>query len=113
MQDYYKLFVQLSLQQCWKEDYDNNRKVSLHNKAMARLQQLSEELAETDCTELMTKLLIHEDDRVKINAANCCLKMNLLVEEAKATLENVMNNCEDPVWCFSAKMILSKTEYDD
>ena len=44
MKDYYNLFVELSLQQCTKNDYVNKLKVKKHNAASKKLNKLQDEM---------------------------------------------------------------------
>lgn len=106
MKDYYNLFVQHCLQQCTKEDYADKQKVKVHNAAFKALQQLQAEMQEIDSTEILSKLLSHEDDRVKINAASLCLQMHILVEEAVRALQNIDDFSDDATMRLSAKMLL-------
>lgn len=106
MKDYYSLFVELSLQQCTKNDYTNKKKVKVHNTSFKKLQRLQEEMQKTDCINILSMLLLHNDNRVKLNAASLCLKMGVLVDKAVLTLKNIIDSSDDSTICFSAKMIL-------
>lgn len=106
MKDYYNLFVKLCLQQCSKNDYADKAKVETHNAASKQLQQLQNEMKESDCTEVLCKLLSHEDERVRINAASLCLQMGLLIEKASCVLKDIMDSSDDAAMRFSAKIIL-------
>ncbi len=106
MKDYYNLFVQHCLQQCTKGDYTDKQKVKANNTASKALQQLQAEMQEIDSTEILSKLLSHEDDRVKINAASLCLQMHILVEEAVRTLQNIDDFSNDATMRLSVKMLL-------
>ena len=48
MKDYYNLFIQLSLQQCLKNDYSDKEKVKKHNKATKKLQLIQKEMKQVD-----------------------------------------------------------------
>lgn len=106
MKDYYNLFVELSLQQCTMHDYSDKKKVKRHNAAAQKLDLLQAEMKEIDCTNLLNELLRHDDDRVKLNAASLCLSKGILINEAKQTLNRIINFSEDSTMCFCAKMIL-------
>lgn len=106
MKDYYSLFVELSLQQCTKNDYANKLKVTAHNTASKKLKQLQAEMKQNNGEEILCMLLSHEDDRVKINAASLCLQMNVHVDQAVFVLKNIIDFSADSTMCFSAKMIL-------
>lgn len=106
MKDYYNLFVELSLQQCTKNDYANKLKVKAHNAASKKLRQLQAEMKQNDSEEILCMLLNHKDDRVKVNAASLCLQMNVLVDQAVLTLKKIIDLSDDSTICFSAKMLL-------
>ena len=97
MKDYYNLFINLSLQQCAKNDYSDKQKVEVHNKASKKLRELQTEMNKIDSTEILFMLLSHEDDRVKINAASLCLQM---------TLKNIVDFSKDSTMRFPAKILL-------
>lgn len=87
MKDYYSLFVELSLQQCTKNDYANKLKVKKHNAASKKLNKLQDEMKENVSKEILYALLNYEDDRVKVNAASFCLQLGILVEQSVLTLK--------------------------
>ena len=108
MKDYYNLFVQLSLQLCFENDYSDKSKVKKHNKASAELGRLRDEMINFVGEETWRKLLNHSDDRVKINAVSACLKYGVLVDESFLVLKNIINNSDDSTIRFSARMLLQK-----
>ena len=108
MKDYYNLFVELSLQQCTKNDYVNKLKVKKHNEAFKKLKKLQDEMKQNMSDDVLYLLLNHEDDRVKVNAASFCLQLEILVEQAVLTLERIIDVSDDSTICFSAKMLLQK-----
>ena len=110
MKDYYKLFVELSLKQCTKDDYADKAKIKMHNIASEKLNQLQVEMKHDCADEVVCKLLSHEDDRVKINAASLCLRMDTLVDQAMQVLKNIIDNSSDSTMCFAAKMLLAETD---
>lgn len=69
MRDYYKEFVDISLQQCREDDYLDPKKIRAHNIAMRKMKRLQRELQSNGVTDFCQKLLKHEDDRVRMNAA--------------------------------------------
>ncbi len=105
MKDHYELFIQLSMQQCAKDDYANKQKVEEHNLA-SKKRQLQDEMKNIGRVEILENLLCHEDDRVKINAAALCLEMRVFIEKASLVLKNIMESSSDTTLCFSARMIL-------
>ena len=108
MKDYYNLFVELSLQQCTKNDYVNKLKVKKHNAASKKLNKLQDEMMQNISGDIMCALLNHEDDRVKVNAASFCLNSEVLVEQSILTLEKIIADSNDSTICFSAKRLLQK-----
>lgn len=111
MKDYYDLFVELSLQQCTKNDYENKLKVKKHNSAAKKLNKLQDEMMQNisdDTLCVLLNLLNHEEDRVKVNAASFCLYSEVLVEQSILTLEKIIADSDDSTICFSAKMLLQK-----
>ena len=110
MKDYYNLFVELSLQQCTKNDYANKLKVKKHNAASKKLNKLQEEMKQNVSEDILYVLLNHEDDRVKVNAAAFCLQSEILVDQSVRSLEKVINGSADSTICFSAKMVLKKIQ---
>lgn len=106
MKDYYNSFVELSLQQCAKNDYANKEKVRKHNVASKKLLALQEEMKKNADEEVLYALLGHEDDRVKLNAASFCLQLGLLTEPSVLALKKVADDSGDTVIRFSAKMLL-------
>ena len=108
MKDYYKLFVELSLQQCTKNDYANKQKVKKHNVASKKLNELQNEMKQNVSEDILYVLLNHEDDRVKVNAASFCLQSEILIEKAVLTLKKIIDVSDDSTICFSAKMLLQR-----
>ena len=108
MKDYYNLFVELSLQQCTKNDYGNKLKVKKHNAAYKKLNKLQDEMMKNIGDDALHALLNHEDDRVKVNAAAFCLNSEGLVARSILTLEKIIADSDDSAICFSAKMQLNK-----
>ena len=108
MKDYYNLFVELSLQQCTKNDYANKLKVKKHNEASKKLKKLQDEMKQNLSDDVLYLLLNHEDDRVKVNAAAFCLNSEGLVARSILTLKKIIDVSDDSTICFSAKMLLQK-----
>lgn len=112
MKNYYDLFVDLSLQQCTKDDYQNKLKVKSHNVAIKKLQKLQGEMKKMNCIEVLDLLLLHEDDRVKINAASLCLQMGVFVDKAIRILEQIIKLSNDSTLSFSATILLKSYQND-
>ena len=106
MTDYYNAFVELALQLCKKSDYGDKAKVRKNNAAASKLIKLQQIMRQNVDEELLNALLHHEDERVKENAASFCLKINILVEQAVLTLENLRDSSDDWSISFSSKMVL-------
>lgn len=105
MKDFYTSFIKLSLMQCTKHDYADKQKVRRHNAAVKKLNLIEEDMKKVDCTGVLTKLLQHEDDRVRINAASFCLQTGIVLDEAKRTLDDIAHSCTDPTIRFCAEML--------
>lgn len=106
MKDYYNLFVELSLQQCTKNDYANKLKVKKHNAVAKKLNKMQDEMMQNISDDMLCMLLNHKDDRVKVNAASFCLHSKVLVEQSILTLKKIIADSDDSTICFSAKMLL-------
>ena len=106
---YFNLFIQLSLEQCTKDEYTDRKKVRRHNHAMKKMEKLQNEMAKLGCCNMLCTLLCHQDDRVKINAASMCLKLNIFTNEAMSTLKDIIEVSDDPTTCLSAKMLLQNS----
>lgn len=108
MKDYYKLFVELSLQQCTKNDYANKLMVKKHNAASKRLDKLQDEMKQNVSEDILCALLNHEDDRVKVNAASFGGQSGILVEQSAFTLKEIISTSDGSATRFSAEMPLQK-----
>ena len=104
MKDYCSLFVELSLQQCTKNDYANKLKVEKHNAASEKLKKLQDEMKQNVSEDILYVLLNHEDDRVKVNAASFCLQSEILVEQSVLTLEKIIDVSDEDAFCYARKM---------
>lgn len=83
MKNYYEDFIKYASQLILNnDDYGNRLKVITHNRAMRKLLLLKKEMKEIDCDEILYKLLKHDDERVKMHAADVCLSMNIHVDFA-------------------------------
>lgn len=109
MKDFINSFVELSLQQCTKNDYADKLKVKKHNTASKKLKKLQDEMKQSVSEDILHVLLNHEDDRVKVNAASFCLQSEILIDQAVFTLKRIIDVSDDSTICFSAKMLLQNT----
>lgn len=110
MKDDAALFVELSLQQCKQDDYGNRAKVRKHNAAWKKLLKLEEKMRQNGDEDTLHRLLEHEDERVKANAAAFCLQSRILVDKSVAILKELRDTSNDWTVAFSAKMLLRKEE---
>lgn len=108
MEDYYDLFVKVSLQQCTENDYADKAKVRRHNAAFKKLYKLQDETKRNMSEEALLMLLNHEDDRVKVNAASFCLQWSILVGQSVQTLKKAADTSGDRTIRFSAETLLQK-----
>ena len=109
MKDYYTEFVNLSLQQCTKEDYKYKSRVRKHNRAFKKIEILTNEISkleEGQRIEILERLLFHEDSRVVTGAGAYCLQSGLLKDKALERLREIVLTETDPVLSFSAEMFL-------
>lgn len=113
MKDYYTRFVELSLQQCKQDDYGDRAKVRNHNVAWKKLIKLEEEMRQTGDDATLQRLLNHENERVKLNAAAFCLQLEILVEKSVLILKEVLDNSDDWTSAVSAKMLLQNREHSE
>lgn len=110
MQEHYETFIKLSLQQCKKNDYSNKMKVKVHNASFKKMYLLQNKMKKYDCSEMLKKLLAHDDERVKINAASFCLDLRIFEELVANILLDISLRSEDPTLSFAAQMLLGKTD---
>lgn len=98
----YDLYVGNCLKLCLQDDYGNRKKLRAHNKAMDNLAKLEAEMTPSD----FLRLLVHEDERVRLNAAAACVRRKLCYDEAVATPEEVEAHSPDGTLSLAAKMVL-------
>ena len=60
-----------------------------------------------DCTELLGKLLNHEDDRVRLSAGAFGFSNRIMYEKSKQILTDLSCSCKDKMLAFDAKMVLA------
>lgn len=106
MNNFYEQFVTLSLMMCSKSDYNDLNKVKKHNKALSKLAELTQSIDINDNIDVLNLLLLHEDSRVKINAASLCIEKHVLTALSTKVLSQIIDSCDDSTMCFSAKMLL-------
>lgn len=106
MNSFYDEFVQLSLQQCSDADYGDPSKVGKHNAAAKKLDALKREITGNNAEAVFAELLLHEDARVRLNAASCCISENIYTAQARRALQDIIRTAEDQSVRFAAKMLL-------
>lgn len=106
MKDYYSLFEELALKHCKKYDYIDKKKLRDHNKAIKKLMLLGEEMKQIDCTDVFIRLLVHEDERVRLGAAWFGLDIGCLTQKSIDVLREIIEKSEDSTIAFAAKMQL-------
>ena len=111
MKNYYDLFVNLSLQQCTESDYADRQKVKKHKAACKKLAKLQDEMKRNADEYTLHRLLNHEDDRVKINAASFCLLSRILVDQVVLALKETVAASGDSTMRLAAEMLLKQSTY--
>ena len=108
MKNYYNLFIKYSNQLCSKDDYINKQKVKIHNKAMKNLIQIQREITNDikNGAVVLIKLLEHDNEKVRLNAAAQCLQIGIQQEKAIEVLKKIENNSTDKLCQLDARMIL-------
>ncbi len=106
MRDFYNLIIELSQKTCFKDDYESKKKVREHNRAMTKLYNLKNEMNTSECSQILLKLLEHEDDRVVLNAAMLCVELKFNLKETKRKLEWVLNESDDSILSLNAEQLL-------
>ncbi|MBR2454648.1 MAG: hypothetical protein IKB36_01195 [Clostridia bacterium] len=104
--DYYTLFVDLCLKRCLTDDYGDKSKVRQHNRSMNKLLKLQKEMEEKDCSEILDKLLIHDDDRVKLSAGTFAVDFPSHREKSIIAINDVAKKSKDKMLSFDAYMVL-------
>ena len=108
--DYYTLFVDLCLKRCLTDDYGDKSKVRQHNRAMNKLLKLQKEMEEIGCSEILDKLLLHDDDRVRLSAGAFGVDFASHREKSIIVINDVAKNSKDKMLSFDAYMVLGVKE---
>ena len=106
MKDYYNLFVNACLKLCLEDDYGDKSKVRANNRAFDKLHKLQKEMMEFDCSDILDKLLVHEDDRVRLSAGNFGIDFPSYREKSIVVVNDVAKNSKDRMLSFNAYMVL-------
>jgi len=96
------LYVENCLKLCLQDDYGDRKKLKAHNKAMDTLAKLETEITAHE----FQRLLTHEDERVRLNAAAACVRRKLCYDEALAALGEIEAHSPDGTLSLAAKMVL-------
>lgn len=84
--------------------------VKRNNKSADKLARIFEQIKKQEgyAEAVYTDLLNYDDDRVRFEAAVCCLKLKKRVREAKMVLKCISRQNANPLISFSAEMVLNK-----
>ena len=104
MKKYCQEIIENAQKICLQEDYLIKKRCKEHNKAIERLLEISKELINLDCKEMLLELLNSTDERVKLAAGSICLKLKINVKEAIKTLQLVQEKSKDGTLSFTAEM---------
>ena len=85
-----------------------------NNKSADKPARIFEQIKKQDgyAEALYTDLLNYDDDRVRFEAAVCCLKLKKKVREAETALKCISRQNANPLISFSAEMGLNKRKED-
>lgn len=104
--DYYNLFIDLCLKRCLDDDYEDKSRVRANNRAMDKLLKLQKEMKETDCSKILDRLLLHDDDRVRLSAGTFGVDFPSHREKSIIVINDVAKNSKDKMLSFDAYMVL-------
>lgn len=87
---------------------ETKTQVKKNNKSVDKLIKIFENLKETPeyAENIYSDLLTHSDDRVRFEAASCCMKLGCNVKDAENTLKTISQQNPNPIIRFSAEMVL-------
>lgn len=93
---------------------ETKAEVKRNNKSVDKLMQIFEQIKKQDgyAEAVYTDLLNYDDDRVRFEAAVCCLKLKKRVREAEAVLKCISRQNANPLISFSAETVLNKWKED-
>ena len=106
MKDYYSLFVAACTDLCHDSDYSDTAKVRMHNKAMKKINQISDAIMLDDCPDVFIRLMEYPDEMVRMNAAAKCLQFDLFTDKAESVLLSIIDLTKDESILFSCKNVL-------
>lgn len=87
---------------------ETKAEVKRNNKSVDKLIQIFEEIRtrEEYAQQIYVDLLNYDDDRVRFEAATCCLKLKKNIKEAEKVLKHISQLNPNPAIRFSAEMVL-------
>lgn len=87
---------------------ETKAEVKRNNKSVDKLIQIFEEIRtqEEYAQQVYADLLNYDDDRVRFEAAACCLKLKKNIREAEKVLKHISQSNPNPAIRFSAEMVL-------
>lgn len=93
---------------------ETKAEVKRNNKSVDKLMQIFEQIKKQEgyAEAVYTDLLNYDDDRVRFEAAVCCLKLKKRVREAETVLKCISRQNSNPLISFSAEMVLNKWKED-
>ncbi len=93
---------------------ETKAEVKRNNKSVDKLMQIFEQIKKQEgyVEAVYTDLLNYDDDRVRFEAAVCCLKLKKRVREAETVLKCISRQNSNPLISFSAEMVLNKRKED-
>jgi len=100
------------IEQCSHLFGETKAEVKRNNKSVDKLMQIFEQIKEQSeyAEAVYTDLLNYDDDKVRFEAAVCCLKLKKKVREAKMVLKCISQQNSNPAIRFSAEMVLETWE---
>ena len=113
MKDYYNQYVSscMKLSLFFDNDFHTFQSAKRDRIADNELCKLEKELKQKDAIELMSKLLAHNDDRVKMRAAFFCFENKILKKQSVKSLKKVFWNFKDPSLWVPASIHLAFERY--
>ncbi len=93
---------------------ETKAEVKRNNKSVDKLARIFEQIKKQDgyAEAVYTDLLNYDDDRVRFEAAVCCLKLKKKVREAETVLKCISRQNANPLISFSAETVLNKWKED-
>ena len=95
---------------CFNLFGETKAEVKRNNKSVDKLIQIFEKIRSREgyAQQIYVDLLNYNDDRVRFEAAICCLKLKKNIKEAEKVLKHISQLNPNPAIRFSAEMVLDK-----